>query len=483
MHNPRSVSRLSLALFLLALCAGTALAQVYQVGGKTGYFSAGTNVSIGGGHLGTKADPHPINAASFASLVVADIDDPSAELNARTGDTANTVLLVYEVDALGTINGFTFYGVDETNLTEFIPQVVDSGDGKSYTAICGRYGITPEFWLTLKVNLDNTKFIELDTSTDPVVRVTDGSAISVLGGDRLTFGDTISGFQVDLLYTALTADRAITLPDADGTVLLDSTPYANFPAFSGPALLLGSDDGGTTAEIDLGSTLSIVGTTLRVAADSIGPTQINETSNYTWTGTHSFTGGTITVPTATAGDNDTSAASTAFVTAAVPNASYRTLFEAAGSHIAGKVAGTYGFGDGDPLAVSGTGTLYPLKLFRYEAADYPRVNGATTKLRTRAVLAVNDTALFTGTFKVGLYPVTRPGTSGGAGLNIYTIGTLVSGSEVTFTNPAADLLAEADSGDFTPPSDGYYVFAVVTSATVATNSLAHCTAYLQQRNA
>jgi hypothetical protein len=40
----------------------------------------------------------------------------------------------------------------------------------------------------------------------------------------------------------------------------------------------------------------------------------------TWTGTHDFTGATITVPTQTAGDNTTKAASTAFVTAAVSGA-------------------------------------------------------------------------------------------------------------------------------------------------------------------
>ncbi len=260
--------------------------------------------------------------------------------------------------------------------------------------------------------------------------------------------------------------------------LTDTTVYTDFPPFVDRKRLLGSSDAtSAAAEIDLAASLDISGTQLGVAAGGIGPTELDETASY------DFTSGAVDLATQTAGDNTTKAASTAFVTAAVPNASYRTILQASASHIAGKVAGTYGMGNGDPGAVSGTGTLYPLAVLRYEAADYPTVNGAATKLRVRANLAVNDVALFTGTLKVGLYPVTRPASSGGTGVLTYTIGTLVTGSEITFTNPAADSHTEGDSGDFTPPSDGYYILAYVTSATVATNSLGHVHAYLQQRNA
>jgi hypothetical protein len=164
-------------------------------------------------------------------------------------------------------------------------------------------------------------------------------------------------------------------------------------------------------------------------------------------------------------------------------ASYRTLLATAGSHIAGKVAGTYGMGCGDPLAVSGTGTLYPLTVIQIVGADYPTINGLAAKLRIRVQLYTNDVAP-TGNFTFGLYPITRPGTSGGAGLCIYTLGTVVSGSNgASFTTPAADLLGSAVSLDFSLPSDGPYVIGVVTTQTVAVSSLVQINAQLQIRNA
>jgi hypothetical protein len=193
--------------------------------------------------------------------------------------------------------------------------------------------------------------------------------------------------------------------------------------------------------------------------------------------------GNPTAPTAAAGDNDTSIATTAFVSNAVPNASYRTLLDCSGSHTAAKVAGTYALGQGDPLAVSGTGTLYPLNSIFIAAADYPTVNGAAPKLRIRAELYTNDVAP-TGNFTLGLYPITRPGTSGGAGVCIFTLGTVVTGSNgATFSAPAADGLLNAVSADFALPADGHYVLGVVTTATVAASSHVHISASLQLRNA
>ncbi|HYV92701.1 MAG TPA: hypothetical protein VE978_12975, partial [Chitinophagales bacterium] len=187
-------------------------------------------------------------------------------------------------------------------------------------------------------------------------------------------------------------------------------------------------------------------------------------------------------PTAAVGTNTTELATTAFVAAAVPNASYRTILQVTGSHTAAKVAGTYALGDGDPIAVSGTGTLYPIATIYIAAADYPTVNGVTTKLRIRAQIYVNDVAP-TGNYTFGLYPITRPGTSGAAGLDIYTLGTVVAGSNgATFTTPAADGLLNAVGVDFALPADGQYVIGVVTTATVATSSHLHLTASLQMHN-
>lgn len=162
---------------------------------------------------------------------------------------------------------------------------------------------------------------------------------------------------------------------------------------------------------------------------------------------------------------------------------YRTILDTSGSHIAAKVAGTYAMGQGYPLAVSGTGTLDPLKSIFIAGADYPTINGIAPKLRIRAQLYTNDVAP-TGNFTFGLYPITRPGTSGGTGVCTFTIGTVVAGSNgASFTTPAADGLLSAVGSDFSLPADGHYIIAVVTTATVATNAHVHLSAQLQIRNA
>ena len=160
------------------------------------------------------------------------------------------------------------------------------------------------------------------------------------------------------------------------------------------------------------------------------------------------------------------------------NAEYSTLLQASASHTAGVVAGTYGLGVRDVAAVSGAGIAYPLATIYLAASDF---GGGTSKLRIRAQLYTNDVAP-TGNFTFGLYPITRPAVSGGAGVNIYTIGTLVPGSNgASFTAPAADGLHAGASDEFDAPADGHYILAVVTTATVAANSHVHFNAQLQIR--
>jgi hypothetical protein len=164
------------------------------------------------------------------------------------------------------------------------------------------------------------------------------------------------------------------------------------------------------------------------------------------------------------------------------NSPYRTLLDSSGSHSAAKTANTYGLGQGDIAAVAGTGTLYPLNTIYIAAADYPTVDDKVAKLRVRAIIECNDVAPFTGTFKVGLHPVTRPSTSGGAGLCIYTIGSPVTNSQAIGTNLGADSQNAIVSSDFDLPADGFYVLAVVTSGTMATSSHVHISASLQTHN-
>jgi hypothetical protein len=163
-------------------------------------------------------------------------------------------------------------------------------------------------------------------------------------------------------------------------------------------------------------------------------------------------------------------------------APYHTLLDSSGSHIAARVAGTYGFGQGDPVAISGTGTLYPLNIIQISAADYPAVGALTAKLRVKATINCNDVAPGHN-FVLGLHPITRPATSGGAGLCIYTIGAAVTGSTVTATTPAADSSAAFVSADFALPTDGQYVLGVVTNGTTATSAHLHLSAALQLHHA
>lgn len=99
------------------------------------------------------------------------------------------------------------------------------------------------------------------------------------------------------------------------------------------------------------------------------------------------------------------------------------------------------------------------------------------------MLYANDVAPFTGTFTFALHPVTRPATSGAAGLLIYTIGAAVAGFTVVFTNVAADSMnVGVNSTPFALPANGYYVIGVTTSAAMATAALAHISALLQANN-
>lgn len=255
---------------------------------------------------------------------------------------------------------------------------------------------------------------------------------------------------------------------ANGFTILGGTSPKTM-TFPNSLTISGTD--GSTLNVGTGGTL---GTAAYVAIASYAPI-----ANPTFTGVPA-------APTVAAATNTTQIATTAFSQAMVQSYTgrYNTLMMATGSHIAGQVAGTYAIQDGTPLAVSGTGTLAPMPTIYLIAAQYPNESvGTTAKLNVSAQLYVNDVALFTGTFIVGLYPFTRPGTSGGVGVNIYTLGTVVPGSQVTFTNPAADLRAQGESGLFTLPADGFYCLGVITSATVAANSLAHVTAQLKIANA
>jgi hypothetical protein len=154
------------------------------------------------------------------------------------------------------------------------------------------------------------------------------------------------------------------------------------------------------------------------------------------------------------------------------------ILTAAGSLTDGNVAGTYSLANGEAAVVSGGNNAAPIQLIYIDAAQFPAIAGTTRTMRISGVLSANDVAP-TGNFTIGLYPVTRPGTSGGAGVNIYTLGTVVSGSTSQWTTPAADSTGFKTGTAFAMPATGFYAIGVVTTATVATNSHVHLNARLE----
>lgn len=160
---------------------------------------------------------------------------------------------------------------------------------------------------------------------------------------------------------------------------------------------------------------------------------------------------------------------------------YRLIFESPGSGLAaGKVAGVYAFNAGNAFIVSGGNAgVSPIDLFYLDTTEFPSVSGLTAKLRLEMILTVNNTAP-TGNFTLGLYPVTKG--AGGVNASIYTLGTVISGSDgATVSAPAGSSMAILKGSDFSVPTTGYYCMGIVTTQTVAANSVVHCAAQVKGR--
>ncbi len=165
---------------------------------------------------------------------------------------------------------------------------------------------------------------------------------------------------------------------------------------------------------------------------------------------------------------------------------YYTLKSGGGTLIATNAANTYLLTLGSSAAfASGTANaIIPLIIY-IKSTDFPTINGKAPKLKLKCGLFVNHVAP-TGNFTFGLYAISQPASSGGAGARSYTIGSLVTGSATTtITTPSADTMTRVESSDFVLPAggDGWYAVCVVTTATIATNSFVEMVADLQIHNA
>ncbi len=163
------------------------------------------------------------------------------------------------------------------------------------------------------------------------------------------------------------------------------------------------------------------------------------------------------------------------------NSVYRPLLFGGGVMGTTAEAGTYMLlGNGVSNRLSGVSlaasALVPSALY-FAKADY-EVAGKTQKLRLRAQVLTNATKP-TITFTVGLYPMTF---SGGTNELKVTLGTVVSGSTVAIVEPAASAATSGTGSDFTIPSDGYYMFGLVTNAGLTANNVSIVTAQLQSRS-
>jgi hypothetical protein len=192
--------------------------------------------------------------------------------------------------------------------------------------------------------------------------------------------------------------------------------------------------------------------------------------------------GTPSAPTASANNNSTQLATTAYVDAShvSKNAQYYVVDHMHGTITAAVTLGTYFMTTAGTAMGTGAASGTPIVGFYLDPADYPTVNGITTKLRISGLVATNNTAP-TVSFTFGLYPLTP--LAGGAGQKSWTVGTVVSGSNGgVVTTPSANTNNNAVSSDFSIPAAGVYAIGVALSGTTATNSFQFIKALLQYRN-
>ena len=131
---------------------------------------------------------------------------------------------------------------------------------------------------------------------------------------------------------------------------------------------------------------------------------------------------------------------------------------------------------------SGTANAFTPAAIYIDSSDYPTVNGKVAKLRIRANMFVNATG-YTGSITFGLFPLTAPGSAGGASTVSHTIGTVVTGSNgATQTNPTANTNYNLTGSDFALPANGWYVIAATTTGTLGTATAIKITASLQIHN-
>jgi hypothetical protein len=106
--------------------------------------------------------------------------------------------------------------------------------------------------------------------------------------------------------------------------------------------------------------------------------------------------------------------------------------------------------------------------FYFDPAEWAAA-GYSPVLKLRASLLNNSVAPATN-YVFGVYPVSAFGGGSGANPNVTTLGTVLAGSTVTHTAPAASAFV-TNTVEFAAPTAGSYVVGVAQSGTAAANSM------------
>lgn len=139
--------------------------------------------------------------------------------------------------------------------------------------------------------------------------------------------------------------------------------------------------------------------------------------------------------------------------------SYKNMRGGSGVLSSGTTAGTYILSETRPQNIAITAAS-AYAVWYFDPADYA-VTGRSTFLRIRSSVICPVTLAGSPTVVTGLYPVTAV-SSGGA----LTLGTVVTGSTVTFVAPTGVTMTTDISTDFAVPAAGWYAFAFTSSALV-----------------
>jgi hypothetical protein len=149
---------------------------------------------------------------------------------------------------------------------------------------------------------------------------------------------------------------------------------------------------------------------------------------------------------------------------------YESILTQHGVYAAGVTAATSWFDVAGVRTTSGTGTAAARPQLVWSTTDWP---GYTVM---NLQVSVTATATQTGlTYTFGLYPVANTGTT----TIIPTLGTVVSGSTVAFSAPAAASETRGNSADFALPAADLYMIGCVGSGTTTASSEVGFTAILR----